>query len=430
MPFVSEVSKTISVEKSYTWTGDDGGRNRSYGKAVLKVTTNNDKVNYEVTMTTNVKELAGENWVDSSNQPYMGLYLSIGNNEIYNAYYAAKGKFPTKNGSSASGTIEVGAAVENIPVVLKISPSVNAVKKPSYWKTSEATLTRTYYTEVSGPTIKINDQLNNSFSINVTTSNDAINNQPKGLTTLKWGYTDSRTGTYINNQVIPLTRLDASLATRTVYAEATTVATYGSNKKSTKEVAIKQYYDPGDPGVPALTEGSFKNNRLTIKQPWTYLWTPAEGRGVSPLAGYRIRVAKNDQFIKGLVYNKDTHTITLGTGTVEYIDTEETANYVSFDPTNLGFKPGDTVSLRIHAYSKNGRGEQRWTIGEGEGKTEYSLFSAAKNSKSITVQNAGIVNVKVGGVWREGQVYVKANGSWHEAETVNIKTSSGWQESQ
>ena len=62
-------------------------------------------------------------------------------------------------------------------------------------------------------------------------------------------------------------------------------------------------------------------------------------------------------------------------------------------------------------------------------------------SDSYTVENAGVVNVRVNNKstqipeWKEGQVVVKAKLSdgttaWKEAEVVLIKTADGWKESQ
>jgi hypothetical protein len=285
--------------------------------------------------------------------------------------------------------------------------------------------TSVYVTDVGTGTTTITDNLNNSFTITAAKGGNGTNNAAKGLINLKWGYTTARSSTYTNKQTIQLTRDNPDSETRTVYAESTTDATYGDDKKSTTDKAIKQYYDPGDPGAPALTNSSFKNNRLTLKQNWQYLWTPATKRGASDVAGYRVRVKKNGAFIKGLIYNSNGKSLTLGTGTNEYVDTEDKNNSITFNPVNLGFSVGDTVQLRIHAYSKNGLGQSRW----GDG-AHQSLFSAMKESEERPVQTAGVLNVKTSSDWKEGQVWIKTPSGWKEADTVYVKTADGWKESQ
>ena len=88
-------------------------------------------------------------------------------------------------------------------------------------------------------------------------------------------------------------------------------------------------------------------------------------------------------------------------------------------------KPKDTVQLGVYAYTLNGENPQK------------RLFSSTNVKSAVTtVENAGIVRVKTPeGSWAEGQVYVRvknASGAleWKEAETVNVKTSKGWKESQ
>ena len=105
-----------------------------------------------------------------------------------------------------------------------------------------------------------------------------------------------------------------------------------------------------------------------------------------------------------------------------YLDRESTSCTVTFDPIDFGFAPGDTVQLGIYSYTKNGAGTQLFN---GNGAS-----SAEVRSDISTVQNAGIVRIKVGGSWKEGQVYVKVSGEWKEAQSVSTKVNGTWKESQ
>jgi hypothetical protein len=90
------------------------------------------------------------------------------------------------------------------------------------------------------------------------------------------------------------------------------------------------------------------------------------------------------------------------------------------DPVAFGFKAGDNVKLSIWAYTRYG------AANDGE-----RLFNASEMFSSVyTVQNAGVIDVKIGGVWKEGQVYTKVNGVWKEADTVSTKINGVWKDSQ
>jgi hypothetical protein len=183
--------------------------------------------------------------------------------------------------------------------------------------------------------------------------------------------------------------------------------------------AVKYYAAPGNPGKPVLTNSSYRNGRLTIKQPWTFLWTPATASNSnSPVAGYRLRLYKNKTCIP--IKNSAGTQLSSNSGNDYYYDTNSTSSSITIDPVIHGLNAGDIIYLTLFAYAKNGKGEKLFS---GNSATAIA-------SDEYTIQNAGVVNVKVNGSWKEGQVYVKVNGSWKEAETVNVKVNGAWQESQ
>ena len=196
-----------------------------------------------------------------------------------------------------------------------------------------------------------------------------------------------------------------------------------------------QYVAPGSPGIPELAEVNYQNKRLTADMPWTWEWAPAvAANSNSPIVGYRIRLYKNGTLIKGLSVNKSTngvHYLVKGSGTDSYLDYEGHDNNVLNTHKQLrienpaltfGFKAGDTVKLGLFAYTR-----------KGINNDGYQLFSGGStqqvNSRIYTIQNKGIMRVKVNGVWKEGQVYVKTGGSWKEADTVYTKVAGSWKES-
>jgi hypothetical protein len=106
-------------------------------------------------------------------------------------------------------------------------------------------------------------------------------------------------------------------------------------------------------------------------------------------------------------------TSTSATIYTKYYNKEVIANYEDI-------LPGDIVKFAVTAYTRYG--------------DKYDGNKLFKTSESFSsehiVQNAGVIRVKVGSAWKEGQVYVKTADSWKEADVVSVKTASGWQESE
>lgn len=261
-----------------------------------------------------------------------------------------------------------------------------------------------------------------SFSIGATSGKSVSGNEVNS-TALYYRVGDS--GAFTKASSLTYTgRLTCTdqVKSQTVYAYTAVDGEYNDPISDTASKTIYNYVAPAKPGVPKLTDASFKNNRLTIKQNWTYSWSAATTiNNSSPVNGYRIRLYKNGTLITGLT-NGSNNAIGKGTSNNAYLDRENTSCTVVINPTAFGFKAGDTVKLGIYAYTRNGNNVQLFS---GGGTTEAQV-----NSVVSTVQNAGVVNVKVNNAWKEGQVYVKVNGAWKEAETINVKAGGAWKESQ
>ena len=268
--------------------------------------------------------------------------------------------------------------------------------------------TYTTYTNVTANKPTINDNKNNNFTIVASGGNNGTNNKVKS-TTLQYriGSSDSWHDHSSHTKAGSLT-CGASDATQTIYARTIAKGEMGDTSTSSEaSLSIKNYRAPSTPGKPALTGASFKNGRLTVKQNWTYSWTAATQTNTSsPVKGYWIQIWR---LPKGGSWTS-VKTQTLGV----------TTSY-TFNPNDYGFAAGDQVQFEICAYTTNGLGT--WLNSTMSGGY-YTL------SSKTPVENAGVVNVKVGGAWKEGQVFVKVAGAWKEAETVNVKVGGTWKESQ
>jgi hypothetical protein len=288
---------------------------------------------------------------------------------------------------------------------------------------SETTSTNNclYYDDVQPPNITITDHGNNTFTISATAGANGSNNTAKGLVSgsLKWGYAaSSRNMKYSAGGEHPFTlEISGTGETRTVYAEATTDATYIQDIKGTANKAIKQYLAPTTPGTPTLDEAtSLKNNRLTIKKNWRYTWTASSKQGKNGVAGYAVRVYKDGTPMTGLGYSGNT-IIKNSSNKSDWVDIPSTNCYVSFNPVTLGFVPGHKVKIMIWGYSEDGT------------SSKTKKYSAEMVSDERTVQNSGVVRIKVGNSWKEGVVWIKTGGSWKEASVVYANVNGAWKES-
>lgn len=444
-------TENITCKDSYTGTGDLAGYHTQQASVDITIDSNG-KVSYTINMTNNGAANIGKG---------VYLYLKIGGTTLYNKYYSYGdntidgrwGNFPTGNNSGVSSSFTLSdTSKATVEVTLGICCMQSDLSKGN-----TVTLTIIRNTEGSPPTLKITDNGDNTFTLSGRTGINGANNNTVAASWLYYTTNgkDPAAGTTYTTQ-INISGSSTSYNKRICIPENCTViySTIISNFTVKGNVwnegghlhkDVKYYKQPrSKPGKPSITPASYKNNRLTIKQPWTYEWDEAtEGNDNSPIKGYRIRIRKNGTLLKGLFVDsiKDSVvTIKKGTDTDEYVDTESSLTNISFDPVNLGFKAGDTVQLGIYAYSRNGNGITEWvadpTYPDSAASIKHSLWSGGGTtaaevlSDTKTVQNAGVVQIKVGSEWKEGQVWVKANNTWYEADTVNIKANGEWHESE
>jgi hypothetical protein len=291
---------------------------------------------------------------------------------------------------------------------------------------------------VSAPSIT--DHGNNTYTITASAGKAGTNNAVKSSTLYyraggSGDYTKASSLTAVSKKKLSIS---ASTASQKIYAYTKVDGTYNDVTSSTTSKTVYNYVMPGLPGTPVLSDSSYKNNRLTIKQNWTYTWTASTAANTaSPVKGYRIRVYRKavgaSEFTEmtGLILD-GTNGIKKGSNSKGYVDRATTSTTVTFNPATLGFVPGDKVKLGLHSWTTNGVGTILWS---GSGTTQ--VYSAES-----TVQHAGIMRVNIGTStapnWKEGQVYVNIGTStspnWKEADAVyvNIGSSSSpnWQESE
>lgn len=218
-----------------------------------------------------------------------------------------------------------------------------------------------------------------------------------------------------------------SKASQVVYACVEVEGTYNTIESDEIGASITQYVGPNNPGEPSI---AYKKNRFTLKEPWEISWKAAtQSNSKSPVQGYLIRIFKkakdSSTFISMPFYDVSGNILTEDTGAADKNQkwgyyTENTSVSLTLNPANQkNLAVGDTIQIRIIAYSKDKKNNKKFLDG-----------LTPRYSSDYLIQNSGIVRVKVGDSWKEGQVYVKVNGSWKEAESVKTKVNGSWKESQ
>lgn len=380
---------------------------KATASATVSVSAGSNTASYSITVTT-------------TDFNFIQIYLKVGDTVVKNEKDSSG-----KKTYSYSGTVNISGG--SIAVRLGVGCSQYDESVMSF---TDDTLSRTYWSDGSAPSLTITDNGNNTATMSGYLGSSGSNNGITG-STLYWTtngmlpnggywYTTSESmgatsgGWYSKTISIPS---NCSTIWAITYCSFSHNTTYTGNTSA----SVKYYTAPGNPGTPVI---NYTKSRLTIKEPWTFSWTAASaGNSNSPVRGYRIRLFKNDVEIP--IKNSSGQVISLTNsiyGGHPY-DTDSTSNSFTVYPDQQGFVAGDTVSILVHAYTR---------YGANSGLTGESncLFSSYKKSINYEIQNAGIVQVRTASGWHEGQVWVRAASGWHEAETVQVRAASGWHESE
>lgn len=463
----SATTKTYTITDYY---------NDWWVKGVLTITVNaNGNGSYTIKMT---NDLGGKSWCNCS------VVCYINGTKIIDAYYDGSYNpgFPAQNDSTKSGSFTVSGGSFEVKFSVCRSQAATTFSNSNRLTNGTATgiggdgewwetFTRTpwyWYDNTAGSAPKITDGENNKFSITGYSGTAGSNNS---ITETKLQYKfgsgswNTATGNSLSATSITAKATESSqkISARTRYK-----CTRGGDDdhyiySETAELNVKNYQSPSSPSNVTI---NYTKNRFTIKENWVITWDRSTATNdSSQVEGYRIRVLKNGSTIrlkdssgtilatetspgnKDYCYDFEDPAVTIAKYYVaddneknSIIPADEVASYdfngngridigdsvlaktnnldrtFIIDPIQNEFAPGDTVKIRLFAYSRNGLGAQQW--------------SSDVYSNELTVQNAGIMRVKVGGSWKEGQVHVKVNGAWKEAEVVEVKTSAGWKESE
>lgn len=291
----------------------------------------------------------------------------------------------------------------------------------------------------SNPTLTVSDLGNNQVLFSGTLGSDAgTNGNEIESATIYYTTDNTDPSSSSTRKSITLTAASgASYSEDISITKACTVRAYiecefkYNTTDASSSVAAKYFIKPKNPGKPYLTDNSFKNDRLIVRQNWGWQWDPANAGNTedyNEVIGYRIRCFVKrkgaDDFVNTKIidyYDKETvrsYELTSG----DWVYDRTSGSYpmpMAAGDFEEALVPGDQIKLSVQAYSVN-----------GVTPTPNKLLSSRVESAPETIQNAGVVHIKAGNEWVEGQVWVKAEGEWQEAETVNVKTSEGWQESQ
>lgn len=292
--------------------------------------------------------------------------------------------------TSSAGTISISASLTGLDT---LGASLKA--------TLSAKVTN--YVEVSGGSVTITDNGNNTATIRgrsaSSKSNNAISSAKLYWYTNRWNEETVAWGPDTNFSKTISIPSGCSQITGDLYSYGRVNSAYVS-----KTSPVKYYGNPGNPGVPTL---SYRRRGPTLNEILTFNWSAAPAGINVPIKGYYIRLYQDGKILTGIDPNNPS---------LNYYLRESTSTSFSFNPKDFEFKVGETVKLGIRSYGYNGKGE--------------ILYNEVQvNSAEYTFINAGIIRIKKDGGWKEGQVYIKINGAWKEADAVYIKKDGGWKES-
>lgn len=257
------------------------------------------------------------------------------------------------------------------------------------------------------PTVNLYDNGNNTFKIAVTKGSDGTNNKANSYGGVQykigsgnWTNCAVNTNYYISSK-------------QTVQARAYTIGAVSNSGYTTVSRQIIYYLKPASRPTPIL---SVSTNQPTLKSTYIVNWGSATpGNTDSPIQGYKIRLCRvnsSGELLDTLVETDVASNVFTKSYTIN--DFNPSATYGSV-------KVGDILQARLHVWSINGANQRLY----------YNSNDPAKSS-TITIRNSGVVRVRVGNEFKEGQVYIRGNdNTWYEASGIYIRDidDNTWHES-
>lgn len=175
---------------------------------------------------------------------------------------------------------------------------------------------------------------------------------------------------------------------RTYYARGNAKNDAGRGYSAVKSFTTL-FTSPGAPGAPVLScDQTEPIPKAILKATWT-----SASAGSKPIAGYRVRLFKNDQEISR-------------------VDTDSTAVTYTFGSfEDLGFKVGDIAKVGIYSYSLDWNNTKHFN---GGGSSDAQVFS----SNTLTVISDKYIYASVNGsAFTKYKMYISQNGG----EFVEVK---------
>lgn len=239
------------------------------------------------------------------------------------------------------------------------APSSAVVKKPTFNTPSVSKITDTS-AYVSFSTANANNQSPWDANIDLSLSNFGA------VVATKAAWNNTFTGLEPN---------------RTYYARGNAKNDAGRGYSGVKSFTTS-FTNPGAPGAPVL---SYNQTEPIPKAVLKATWTKANA-GSKPIAGYRIRLFKNNKEVK-------------------VIDTDSTAVTYTFGSfEDLGFAVGDVAKVGIYAYSLDWNDDKHFN---GGGAASAQVFS----SNTVTVISDKYIYASVnGGTFTKYKMYISQNG--------------------
>jgi hypothetical protein len=339
---------------------------------------------------------------------------------------------------------------------------------------ASGTITRTSYTNLTGGSITLVDNGNNTFHLEGKNATAGTNNPiaSSSVNVKIYNTTDTSGEAARECNFNPGTRSEATFrrdydadgqaSYKNMYIDANTKkivvswsynATYGPNITGTTTYTVntnfKYYMIPNPPtsiwyvsnGKSSASDGTFEPR---LKKELSWRWTGASsGNSNSSITGYKICIYKNE-VVAGeggtafyldapssdadtSITNEPLYNGTLDDGTPGHkIETTLTSNTnlnFKFIPKDEGFVNNDKCICSVFSATT-------W----GDDSIHYSATSVLGE---CTLKNGAVVWVRAPKnpptdntlVWKEGTVYVYHNDEWKEAEGVHVRKGSEWKES-
>lgn len=172
-----------------------------------------------------------------------------------------------------------------------------------------------------------------------------------------------------------------------IKAIAYTTAPFGGEAG---EVVTQQVYYYSPPYAPLNL--SIVYNKPTPKTEYLLNWTKSEDGYNNKVSKYHIDILINNNLSKQI---------------------ETTNNSIKYSGSELSLKKGDTLQFTVYAI----------------GESNYNNISPTSNSNIVTIISAGIIKIKIGEEWKEGQAWIKTEQGWKQATEVFIKNNNKWNSS-